>query len=274
MTELNFIYYANHGNSESDDSEGHIVYSLLKLGHRVNRVHQSASEVPNGDVLLFHKGGKYIQTILRNFKGKKICWFWDKVWHSRQDYIFQILPYTDKIFFSDKAWVDKNPHKKFKILRQGIGEKDAKKGLVKEEYKCDIAFTGSIYGEREKWIRQLTKYEFKHFNSVYNRDFYDLCASAKILIAPPYPSDDDYWSSRVYITLGSGGFLLHPYCRGLEQEYGDSLVFYKNTEDMHEKIEFYLKNEREREKIRIKGFLKTVNEFTYTKRVEELCKTL
>ena len=88
----------------------------------------------------------------------------------------------------------------------------------------------------------------------------------------------DYWSDRIYETIGRGGFLIHPYIKGLEREFEDKkhLVFYEynNLSQLQELIDYYLEHEDEREKIRISGHEFVKNNYTYKNRWESVLKEL
>lgn len=85
-----------------------------------------------------------------------------------------------------------------------------------------------------------------------------------------------YWSDRVYETIGRGGFLIHPYIKGLEEEFidGETIVFYEygNFEQLKQKIDYYLdeNHAQEREKIRQAGFEYVKNNATYTQRLQQM----
>lgn len=87
-----------------------------------------------------------------------------------------------------------------------------------------------------------------------------------------------YWSDRVYETIGRGGFLIHPYIKGLEEEFidGETIVFYEygNFEQLKEKIDYYLEHDEEREAIRIKGHEMVKSKCTYTDRLKQMLSTI
>ena len=250
------ISYHSPKNPCSDDTEGHIERAIIELGHTV------VKEDSGSDFVLFHK-------VFPETDAKKVCWYFDKIsWKNRANYIQMCLEKADLVFVTDETWAKEHPHKKLKILRQGCG--DCSKGR-KMLINTQVAFTGSLYGERFNWFTRLNrryKEKFYGFNNVFNKSLNNLCASVPIFVAPKDPSDDYYWSSRVYITLGSGGFLIHPYLEGLRKEYSEEeLVMYTDEEDLYKKIDYYLAHPVDRERIRIKGWEKTKNNFTYKDRV-------
>jgi spore maturation protein CgeB len=84
--------------------------------------------------------------------------------------------------------------------------------------------------------------------------------SAKIVIGDSVYSPQ-YWSNRIYETLGRGGFLIHPNVPGIEKEYEPWKEFipydYNDFTSLKEKIDYFLTKPKEREKIQMAGFIKT-----------------
>ena len=75
---------------------------------------------------------------------------------------------------------------------------------------------------------------------------------------------------------GSGGFLLTSEADNLRDYYqdGKEIVIYKNTNDMIDKIKYYLEHNEEREAIARAGYERTLREHTYEKRFNEIFKTI
>ena len=277
---LRVLYIANHGNIGSDDTEGHITRSLTKLGCEVTTLHErDAKTAPEleTDLVLFHKW--YDLDTLNKIKAPKAFWYFDKIdWNDRPKWFAQVVPLVDIGFLTDRTWLNANPNHKLHVLRQGIGYDNDLRGQKDVRYAAQVGFTGSVYGGREEFVDLLkTTYgrDFKVFNQHFNRALYNVCASVPVIVAPRYPSDDHYWSSRVYMVLGSGGFLLHPRCRELELEYSsDELVMYEGYPDLVDKIDYYLKHPEERIIIQEAGYQKTITSYSYTERCRSLLQEI
>lgn len=257
---MKFVYQIPQ-NKNSDTTELHIKKALEELGHEV---------VPDGDgdIYLFHK--EYHKPA--NFKGKVVCWYFDKIWKHRLEWYEVVKPMVDYFYMTDGDWVFDHPG--IEVLRQGIG--DITPGVY-EERPVDIAFTGNIYGGREDFFVGLAERygkRFKIYERQFNRNLNNICASIPIFVAPKFPSTDRYWSNRVYLITGSGGFLIHPKLYYLKKEWGDNLVYYDDMPDLYKKIDYYLANPEEREKMRQKEHNYCVKNFTYKHRVKELCQSL
>jgi spore maturation protein CgeB len=73
-----------------------------------------------------------------------------------------------------------------------------------------------------------------------------------------------------------GSFQLSYYVEGLEKHYdlGNEIVTYNSLDDLLWKLDYYLKNDEERESIANKGHLKVLNNHTLEKRFESLLKNI
>lgn len=286
------VYLGNFGNKFSDTTERHIKKAFEELGHEVVPIDEKNFNIDEilkhkGDLFFFHKGGtgmnvpmEALVDLLSQISYKKVFWYFDKVWNEREQWMDMVIPFVDMGFLTDETYVRRHKYKNLKVLRQGIGEWEYELKLPKK-LKDEIAFIGSIYGDRQKFalaMKEVYGEKFKIYNNVFGKKLAELCQSVKIVVAPLFPSDDFYWSSRIYQVLGSGGFLIHPRLEGLKEEFEDGghYVGYKNGIELRSAIDFFLdnKNSKVREKIRKQGHLKCIQEFTYKDRVKELLKQI
>lgn len=123
------------------------------------------------------------------------------------------------------------------------------------------------YGYPEKLVRE--------------NDLNQLYANAKIVIGDSLNigfNHKNYWSDRIYETVGRGGFIIHPMISGLEKDFEVSndkkleLVTY-NYDDffgLKTLIDYYLAHDKEREAIRKAGFNRVAKEHTYINRMQEM----
>jgi len=74
----------------------------------------------------------------------------------------------------------------------------------------------------------------------------------------------------------SGGFYMVEYMEEMEEffEVGKEIVCYYGMDDLFDKIKYYLKNEKEREKIRQAGYKRCLKEHTWHKRFENAFKEM
>lgn len=288
---MKITYLGNFENPFSDSTEKHIASALEQMGHEVVRINENGFSVSDvvakqGDLFLFHKGGtstgsdlpKLIE-LLNKITCKKVCWYFDKVYQDRILWMETVIPFCDHVFLTDETYIRRNKYRNVSVLRQGVGDIHAHLGTFKERYQNDIVFLGSVYGERDKFTSGLEKVygkRFKIINGIFGEKLNDLCASTKIFVAPHYPQDNFYWSSRVYQILGAGGFLIHPRFEGLKEEYvmGKELVMYMDGLDLREKIDYFLEHEWERKDIQLAGHSKTVEKYKYSDRVKTMMEFL
>ena len=162
------------------------------------------------------------------------------------------------------------------------------------ELTHDVIFVGSKTYHTEwpyrprliKFLEQTYRDKFKLYGrdgikTVRGQELNDLYASTKVVVGDtlcPEFKYPDYWSDRIYETLGRGGFLIHPYIPGLEREFEDKkhVVFYqyKNWEQLEELINYYLENDKEREAIRKAGHELVKKKYTYKNRWQHILKEL
>lgn len=192
-------------------------------------------------------------------------------------------------------WFNENTEVKGHYLRAGVFQ-DECYTLPKsaEPLGNDIVFVGSKgYHPEWPWRPQLIDWlhetygdRFTHYGGdgvgvVRGRPLNQLYANSKVVVGDSlvlgfdYP---DYWSDRVYETIGRGGFLLMPYIKGLETEFNlqDELPTFKfgDFDDLKKKIDFYLKSEMLRDAIKRKAFNKVSHEYTYVNRWATILKEL
>jgi hypothetical protein len=292
------LYIANHGRQDNDD-EGSIAHALESLGHTVVCVSEHDGECARTahnqgiDFVLFHKWSD-VETLAVT-KVPKVFWYFDLVRYDSDPTLFtrcsgrirwmgSVVPHIDLGFCTDGDWTADDKANKLVLLRQGTDIRIA--GRRGSSYHTHpILFTGISKGggiERVDFAEEMNHVyneNFHHFqNGLYREALADEVARAKIVVAPDSPVTDRYWSNRVYVMLGFGAFLLHPYCAELAKEYSDGkeIVFYHSRGDLHSKIEHYIddKHRKERDNIARRGLEKTLVQHTYTKRCESMLSTI
>lgn len=81
---------------------------------------------------------------------------------------------------------------------------------------------------------------------------------------------------RVFEALANRAFLLTDYCEELNDlfEIGKEIETFRDSHELIDKVNYYLKNESQREKIAQKGYEKFIQKFTWEKRAQELLNLL
>lgn len=159
------------------------------------------------------------------------------------------------------------------------------------ELQGDIVFVGGgkEYAHKEwPYRKQLIRFLESNYPNEYRKyghpqklvrenDLNQLYVNAKIVIGDSLNvgfNHPNYWSDRVYETIGRGGFIIHPRIKGLEKDFVENkeivLYDYENFGELADKIHYYLNNDKEREKIRKAGFERVKKEHTYVNRMKEM----
>jgi len=284
---MRVLYIAKHSQKNSNDDEGAISDGFIQQTHRVFsilekdvRKHARFIHACGADFVLFHKWLDI--AFLKEIKAKKVFWFFDLVdqedvpdrtaW--RKNWMEQTIPHVDLGFCTDGDWVAKDTSGKLIKLEQGADGRIAGPG-EHEGKTIPILFTGTEKNcgtKRESFVAEMKRTygdKFVHIdNGCYGKALANKIASAQIVVAPDSPLSEAYWSNRVYMALGFGAFMLHPYSMQLSDHYEDGreIVYYHNRAHLHELIAHYLDLPKERERIAKAGLLRTYIQHLYLHR--------
>ena len=298
-------------------SETHHAKSLESLGHTVIKLQETqitATEIHDyaikSDLFVWvhthgwktPEPGIKMKDVLADLKARGIpaITYHLDLWLglSRQADLLKEAVYTDiEHFFTVDSkmadWFNTKTNVKGHYLPAGVFHEEATYSK-KESYDNDVIFVGSRLYHREwryrpkliRWLRAIYPNSFKHYGRdglgvVRGAALNDLYSSTKIVVGDtlcPGYSYPDYWSDRIYETLGRGGFLIHPYIPGIEREFTDKehVVFYNygNFAQLKTLIDYYLVNDEERETIRLAGHNLVKNNYTYRHRWQAILQEL
>lgn len=134
----------------------------------------------------------------------------------------------------------------------------------------DVSFIGNIYGDRQKLITNIN-HKVELISNAYGPNHSIEVSKTKINLNFCTSAGA---SDRVYKILAAGGFLLSNDWKNRENYLtnGKDCVIFYDMEDLNNKIDYYLKNEEERNKIAQQG-LKSVQKFNrinWARRITEL----
>ena len=165
----------------------------------------------------------------------------------------------------------------------------------RRKWRCQVAFVGRCYGTdlRFSILDAISKrFEVKIWGKnwqpwkdrlpiqgrkIIRRDYPKVCSAAKIMLNVNAVSDIDLcFSNRIWFTLGCGGFLLTHYVPNLEEMFENHkhLVWFRSVDECLELVDYYLKHEREREKIAQQGYHFVYQHHTFDHRVGELLQII
>ena len=296
-------------------SESHHAKSLESLGHSVTRLQETEIKAENilvhalkSDLFVWiHTHGwntpgllsmeKVLDTLKEN-NIPSMTYHLDLWFGLQRQKDLEVMPVYKKIghFFTVDSkmaqWFNEETNVKGHYLPAGVfGEECTYKESTK---KKNVIFVGSKKYHPEwqyrtqliNWLDKVYGNRFEQYGnggveSVRGLRLNKLYWSTKVVVGDTlclnfnYP---DYWSDRIYETLGRGGFLIHPYIPGIEKEFVDKkhVVFYEygNFEQLKELIDYYLTHEEEREEIRKAGHELVKNNYTYRHRWQHIIKEL
>lgn len=296
-------------------SESHHVKTLESMGHEVLRLQESQERSENiykysknSDLFVWvhthgwkTHGTVSMERVLKNLRQDNIptMTYHLDLWFGLQrqnDLIrYPIYKNIGHFFTVDKKmanWFNENTFVRGHYLSAGVFDQECYYKKVKKTK--DVIFVGSKKYHQEwpyrpkliNWLSDTYKSNFEHYGSdgievVRGDKLNELYASTKIVVGDslcPKFKYPNYWSDRVYETIGRGGFIIHPYISGMEKEFidGKNIVFYEynNFKQLKELIDYYLSHDKEREQIRTASYELVKNNYTYKNRWQTILKEL
>lgn len=167
-----------------------------------------------------------------------------------------------------------------------------REGRQLRSYRADVAFVGNWsryhaeYPERRDLVASLQRRYRQRFRvwprgrqAVRGQDLADLYRTVKVVVGDsclaPATSGlpiERYWSDRIPETLGRGGFLLHPFVKGLDEQFvdGEHLRVYRHRDELFELIDHYVEHDAERQRIAEAGRDHVRAHHTYENRIETI----
>lgn len=307
---MRIAFLGNHQVSYS--SESHHAASLEALGHEVLRLQEPKARLDGLDCDLFvwvHTHGwepPHIEKHLSVLKRRGIPCItyhldlyrglsrWDRYTHH------PYMTMLDHWFTVDRLmadWLNQNTAVAGHYLPAAVFGPECYLAEPVSPHGNDVIFVGSRGYHPEwpyrpqliDWLRKTYGERFTHAGSdgdtgtIRGDALNKLYASSKIVVGDTlclnfdYP---DYWSDRVYETLGRGGFLIHPYIQGMERHFDSSkhLQFYQygDFDELKTHIDWYLRPENAhwREAFRKAGHEHVKTHHTYTNRWETILDTV
>lgn len=133
-----------------------------------------------------------------------------------------------------------------------IGQARPNESRVFLTQKLSTCFRVKVYGRN--WQQYGLRPTLK---TVTPRSYGLICGGAKIMLGADITAEvDGYWSNRLWLTLGCGGFLLARYVRGMETYFENKrhLVWYHDEQECLSLSREYLAKPGERKQIALAGY--------------------
>lgn len=174
-------------------------------------------------------------------------------------------------------------------LKPGVSRKDCY--LAEPDHKRfphEIIFVGSrgyhpeYQGRPElvDWLKETYGDRFGHYGgdginreTIRGKDLNALYASAKVVVGDScFGGRPRYWSDRIPETVGRGGFLIHPDVDGLDIPI--ATYDFSDKTGLKEVIDYWLSNDKGREKARDMCQVQVSVNDTYTQRAKEMLEVM
>ncbi len=117
----------------------------------------------------------------------------------------------------------------------------------------------------------------RYQGEAFGLDMYNILYNSQITINRHADFAKEYANNmRLFEATGTGAFLITDYKKNLNDLFktGVEVEDYNNVEELNNKIEYFLKNDKERIEIAYNGQQKTLKEHTYEKRMQELVEII
>lgn len=133
--------------------------------------------------------------------------------------------------------------------------------------------TWSIYYPFSLYEYLITQRDLRmhlHNHGIYPREVNKIYNTSKICLNTHHPQLKEGLNPRVFEIMGAGGFQLVDYKKKLEELFNveKEMVYYKNEDDLLEKVGYYIENEDERKKIAERGMDAVKKKHTYKHRAQ------
>ena len=222
---------------------------------------------------------------------KVVLWFPDAISMIGKQY-FLVAKY-DKLFFKDKFIVDKI--KKYtNIEAHYLPECFNPNNIIDEFPKIqdiEVSIIGNFHTWRVASLEVLQNYNIQFFgvkpplwlkNSwmnkipnnypVYNQFKSEIVLRSKININNLHLAEINGANARLFEICGSGGFQICSYSEVVNELYleDNEIILYRDKNELIEKVNYYLCNPMERNRIALNAKKRSIQEHTYKHRLEEL----
>ncbi len=252
---------------------GHTVINVDYREHR-NALASQFLRVVDFDLFILQRGDYFPLRIVRAINRPKVFWFSELVVRRDDaDHLFK-ADIFDRYYVRTpqcaeeivkRGWVERN---KIGIMLSAFGQ-EMHRPLAKSQ-SIEVLFIGSMTGRRAQWLDYLKRRFRVAIAQAFGEELVQMVNQAKIVLNI-HASDYLDTETRVFEVLGCGAFLLTetlsgecPFRANIHYAVCDS------AEAMAEQIDYYLRNESERQKIAQAGYAEAISKHTYAQRAEQI----
>lgn len=131
-----------------------------------------------------------------------------------------------------------------------------------------------IFGRAKPWLPYLRRFPQLRFGrELRPRDYAEVCARSKVVLGLNQDhSSGYYFSNRLFLTLACRGFHLIHYVPGTENifERGEHLDWFHSRNECLDRLNYYLADDEERERIAEAGYQEALAAHQYSRRVQDI----
>ncbi|PAV06295.1 glycosyltransferase family protein [Methanobacterium bryantii] len=245
-------------------------------------------EMDNSDVVLVLRG-------LKRYKPKQHQY--NIMWNISHPDLVTIEEYNeyDHVFIASDNWANELKNKLNVPVESLLQCTDPELFYFEhsEDYKHDLLFVGNSRHVFRKIVNDLlpTDKDFGLYGGLWdqfidkkyicgryipNGELHKAYSSCKILLNDHWPdmAEKGFISNRLFDGFASGAFIISDEINGAEEIFGDALITYSNSGELHEMIDYYLNNDLERVKKVEKAKKIVLTHHTFAKRVERILEVI
>lgn len=271
------------------------------------------ADILKPDLVLIYKGGYVepatLKKLKKAFKCSIINVYPDISFFTHGKLIPQCVPLYD-YFFSTKSFHIEELRKKFNYRNVAILQHAADPNVhykvdderLKKQFECDISFIGGYSRKKENILKTVSE-KFTHKKikvwgggwnrlgnpvsdnaegaTIFGRMYSIAIAASKInlgILSEKHPStiSGDQVTARTFNIPACGGFMIHEKTEEFLKIFtdGENAVTYSSTDDLIEKIDYYLKHPEERKRIVENAYEFVHSYHSHHNRAEEVISVL
>lgn len=256
------------------------------------------------DIVLVIKGNAINKNTINLMRqlAKTILWIMDSV--SRFPDLIDLASVYDQVYVFENSDVEILSKRNIQASFLPVGFDDSVYYPLRREKTVDVSFVGNMYPYRREMLRRLIrdhldlKFEFyggyvsksqpiKYLSYLINNEkrafvnkgishyeANELYNRSQICLNIHHQQSKDGWNPRTNEILGAGGFQLVDENIAIRNEFKGCVVLYNGYYDLKQKIQYYLKHEKERDEIARKGHLLALAQHTFKHRVKRILDDL
>jgi len=223
-----------------------------------------------------------LNIIKDTFDVSTVCWTTDDSWKYEQfsrfmGKSFDVITTT----YSSVLSKYRNDGIKNVLLTQwAANSKMLKSPLPVKKCRYPISFIGSAHGNRKRKIKELQSLGFEiscfghgwPVGSIAAQQIPGIMRESVISLNFSNSYGENQIKARTFEVPGSGGFLLTENAPGLERFYkiGTEIEVFKGTDDLAQKLKYFLEHPNERDRIARAGYIRTKREHIYEIRLKKI----